>query len=264
MTGLEIDNWTENAPAPSESGPWPEPNRILDSVWPSSCRSRKLTSGVQSSCGRRSTVSLVTSSSWHHVSDLRGLSKVCQEQRWRLSSTRLAMNTPAGRSTWRSTVHGHMHAWARGIRWSGIVSVRGFGKGSPPSCTVRQRTLLCQTLGHRPRFSSYCKSSGALQPYAIVWTVAFVFAEHNFRLRVNRIFNTIFDPLLSEPNRIFGLLNLSKKRFFVPFENPSSKTKTPGGALPRRTIYHLRSAVSFLRRCLTISSTNLKPSVSVF
>ena len=37
----------------------------------------------------------------------------------------------------------------------------------------------------------------------------FLFAEHNFRLHVNRIFHSIFDPILSEPNRIFGLLNLS-------------------------------------------------------
>ena len=35
------------------------------------------------------------------------------------------------------------------------------------------------------------------------------FAESNFRLCVNRNFDTIFDPVLPEPNRIFRLLNLS-------------------------------------------------------
>ena len=37
----------------------------------------------------------------------------------------------------------------------------------------------------------------------------FLFAERNFRLCVNRNFDTIFDPVLPEPNRIFGLLHLS-------------------------------------------------------
>ena len=37
----------------------------------------------------------------------------------------------------------------------------------------------------------------------------FLFAERNFRLCVNRNFDTISDPVLPEPNRIFGLLNLS-------------------------------------------------------
>ena len=44
-----------------------------------------------------------------------------------------------------------------------------------------------------------------MQSYGIV----FLFAERNFRLCVNRNFDTIFDPVLPEPNRIFGLLNLS-------------------------------------------------------
>ena len=43
-----------------------------------------------------------------------------------------------------------------------------------------------------------------MQSYAV-----FLFAERNFRLCVNRNFDTIFDPVLPEPNRIFGLLNLS-------------------------------------------------------
>ena len=40
-------------------------------------------------------------------------------------------------------------------------------------------------------------------------TIAFLFAERNFRLCVYRNFDLIFDPVLPEPNRIFGLLNLS-------------------------------------------------------
>ena len=45
--------------------------------------------------------------------------------------------------------------------------------------------------------------------HAIVWSIVFLFAERNFRLCVNRNFDTIFDPVLPEPNRIFDLLNLS-------------------------------------------------------
>ena len=47
-----------------------------------------------------------------------------------------------------------------------------------------------------------------------------MFAERNFRLCFNRNFDTIFDPVLPEPNRIFGLLNLSIDRFQVSHFRP--------------------------------------------
>ena len=54
-----------------------------------------------------------------------------------------------------------------------------------------------------------------------VWLIVFRFAERNFRLCVNRNFDTIFDPVLPEPNRIFGLLNLSIIIFFWFYEKMS-------------------------------------------
>ena len=68
-----------------------------------------------------------------------------------------------------------------------------------------------------PRFST-ARHQSSSAGHAIVWSIVFLFAERNFRLCVNRNFDTIFDPVLPEPNRIFGLLNLSincnrQKRF---------------------------------------------------
>ena len=60
-----------------------------------------------------------------------------------------------------------------------------------------------------PRFSTHQSSSAGHAGHAIVWSIVFLFAERNFRLCINRNFDTIFDPVLPEPNRIFGLLNLS-------------------------------------------------------
>ena len=59
-----------------------------------------------------------------------------------------------------------------------------------------------------PRYST-AKHQSSSAGHAIVWSIVFLIAERNFRLCVNRNFDTIFDPDLSEPNRIFGLLNLS-------------------------------------------------------
>ena len=115
-------------------------NRIEFLIWFHLTSIAKLISGVQSSCGRCSTVSLVTSSSWHHVSDLQGFSAVWQEQSRLFASTRLAMNTKAERPTrtWPYACMGK--GW-----WPGIMSVRRLGKRSPPICTIRQRTLLWDT-----------------------------------------------------------------------------------------------------------------------
>ena len=58
------------------------------------------------------------------------------------------------------------------------------------------------------RFST-ARHQSSSAGHAIVWSIVFLFAERNFRLCANRNFDTIFDPVLPEPNRIFGLLNLS-------------------------------------------------------
>ena len=59
-----------------------------------------------------------------------------------------------------------------------------------------------------PRFCTARHQSSSAW-HAIVWSIVFLFAERNIRLCVNRNFDTSFDPVLPEPNRIFGLLNLS-------------------------------------------------------
>ena len=77
----------------------------------------------------------------------------------------------------------------------------------PRTCTVSQRTLLWPgTQG--PRFSTAGHQSSSAG-HAIAWSIVFLFVERNFRLCVNRNIGTIFDRVLPEPNRIFGLLNLS-------------------------------------------------------
>ena len=100
--------------------------------------------------------------------------------------------------TWPSSVH----AWARGVG-DGITSDRGLASRSPPDLHSLTKNT---SLGHKDRdFYSWSTSTGH------VWTIVFLFAEH-FRLCVNRNFDTIFDPVLPEPNRIFGFLNLSNVR----------------------------------------------------
>ena len=102
--------------------------------------------------------------------------------------------------TWSSSVN----EWARGVG-HGITSDRGLGRRSPPDL----HSLTKHFFGTQgPRFSSAGHQSSSAG-HAIVWSIVFLFAERNFRLCVNRNFDTIFDPVLPEPNRIFGLLNLS-------------------------------------------------------
>ena len=54
-----------------------------------------------------------------------------------------------------------------------------------------------------PRFSTASHQTSSVG-HAILWSIVFLFAERNFRLCANRNFDKIFDPVLPEPNRIFG------------------------------------------------------------
>ena len=103
--------------------------------------------------------------------------------------------------TWPSSVN----EWARDVG-HGITSDRGLGRRSPPDLYSLTKNILWDTRG--PRFSA-ARHQSSSAGHAIVWSIVFLFAERNFRLCVNRNFDTIFDPVLPEPNRIFGLLNLS-------------------------------------------------------
>ena len=217
MTGLEIEIESKNAAEPSESfgRPGPEPNRIVDSVWlvwPRADRKTCLKSGRSFKiCQVFDNFSLVTSSSSHHASHLRGFIRSMTRPNWSFHSTRLMMSffyfgRRFSAGTWSSSVN----EWARGVG-HGITSDRGLGRRSPPDL----HSLTKHFFGTQgPRFSSAGHQSSSVG-HAIVWSIVFLFAERYFRLCVNRNFDTIFDPVLPEPNRIFGLLNLSIDRRFL-------------------------------------------------
>ena len=105
---------------------------------------------------------------------------------------------------WPSSVH----EWARGVG-HGITSDRGLGRRSAPdlhSYRERYKEYFFGTQGLR--FST-ARHQSSRAGHAIVWSIVFLFAERNFRLCVNRNFDTISDPVLPELNRIFSVLNLS-------------------------------------------------------
>ena len=68
-----------------------------------------------------------------------------------------------------------------------------------------------------PRFSTASHQTSSAG-HTILWSIVFLFAGRNFRLCANRNFDKIFDPVLPEPNRIFGLLNLSNE--VLAFKQP--------------------------------------------
>ena len=215
MTGLEIENWIEKRGRTvrkfRSTRPRTESNFRFGLT---SRRSQNLPSEVRSLlCQVFGSFSLVTSSSSHHASHLRGFIRSLTRPNWSFHSTRLTMNffTSAGdfrqvvrQSTWPSSVN----EWARDVG-HGITSDRGLGRRSPPDLHSLTKNILWDTWG--PRFSAarHQSSSAGHIPACNRWSIVFLFAERNFRLCVDRNFDTIFDPVLPEPNRIFGLLNLS-------------------------------------------------------
>ena len=126
--------------------------------------------------------------------------------KWSFHSTRLTMNFFTSTGDFRQ-VHGH-HQWMNGQEMLAMGSpvIEDLAEWVPRTCTVWQRTFF-GTPEDRDFLQLDHQSSSA--GHAIVWSIVFLFDERNFRLCVNRNFDTIFDPVLPEPNRIFGLLNLS-------------------------------------------------------
>ena len=105
--------------------------------------------------------------------------------------------------SWRGPVN---HEWARGVG-HGITSDRGLGRRSPSDFHSLTKNT---SLGHKDRdFLQLDTRAAALGNVGMQSSIVFLFAERNFRLCVNRNSDTIYDPVLPEPNRIFGLLNLS-------------------------------------------------------
>ena len=139
-----------------------------------------------------------------HTSDLRGFYPKTRPN-WCLPSTtcRLTMNffyfgRRFSAGTWPSSVN----EWARDVG-HGITSDRGLGRRSPPDLHSLTKNT---SMEHKDRdFQQPDTRAAALGMQSYI----FLFAERNFWLCVNRNFDTIFDPVLPEPNRIFGLLNLS-------------------------------------------------------
>ena len=212
MTGLEIENWIEKRGRTvrkfRSTRPRTESNFRFGLT---SCRSPNLPSEVRSLlCQVFDSFSLVTSSSSHHASHLRGFIRSLTRPNWSFHSTRLTMSLffTFGRrfsaGTWSSSVN----EWARGVG-HGITSDRGLGRRSPPYLHSLTKNT---SLGHKDHDFLQHRHQSSSAGHAIVWSIVFLFAERNFRLCVNRNFDTIFDPVLPEPNRIFGLLNLSNNR----------------------------------------------------
>ena len=96
-----------------------------------------------------------------------------------------------------------MNEWARGVG-RGITSDRGLGRRSPPDLHSLTKNT---SLGHKDGDFLQLDTRAALgmQSYGRSY---FCLLNVSFGC-VNRNFDTIFDPVLPEPNRIFGLLNLS-------------------------------------------------------
>ena len=208
MTGLEIENWIEKCGRTvrkfRSTRPRTESNFRFGLT---SCGSQNLPTEVRLLlCQVFDSFSLVTSSSSHHASHLRGFIRSLTRPNWSFHSTRLTMNffTSAGdfRQVDMAIISEWMgkRCWPLDHQWS-----RTWQKESPGLAPFDKEHYF-GTQG--PRFSS-ARHQSSSAGHAIMWSIVFLFAERNFRLCLNRNFDTIFDPVLPEPNRILGLLNLS-------------------------------------------------------
>ena len=240
MTGLEIENWIEKRGRTvrkfRSTRPRTESNFRFGLT---SCRSQNLPSEVRSLlCQVFDSFSVVTSSSSHHASHLRGFIRSLTRRNWSFHSTRLTMSF----FLLRQEIFG---------RYRVIIS-EWMGKRCWPWDHQWSRTWQKESLGlaqfdkehffgtQGPRFSTARHQSGTSAGHAIVWSIVFLFAERNFRLCVNRNFDTIFDPVLPEPNRIFGLLNLSIGTLMsldAPELHAFSDVSVPGFTAPSCTVW---------------------------
>ena len=143
MTGLEIENWIEKRGRTvrkfRSTSPRTESNFRFGLT---SCRSQNLPTEVRSlHCQVFDSFSLVTSSSWHHVSHIRGFIRSLTRPNWSFHSTRLTMNFFTSAGDFRQ-VHGH-HQWMNGQAMLAMGSpvIEDLAEGVPRTCTVWQRTF---------------------------------------------------------------------------------------------------------------------------
>ena len=149
MTGLEIENWIEKRGQTvrkfRSTRPRTESNFRFSLT---SCRSQNLPTEVRSLlCQVFDSFSLVTSSSSHHASHLRGFIRSLTRPNWSFHSTGLTMNLFTTAGDFRQ-VHGH-HQWMNGqevlAMGSPAAVIEDLAEGVPRTCTVWQRTLLWGT-----------------------------------------------------------------------------------------------------------------------
>ena len=171
------------------------------------CRSQNLPSEVRSLlCQVFDNFSLVTSSSSHHASHLRGFIRSLTRPNWSFHSTWLKMSFFLLRQEIFGRYMAIISEWMGKRCWPWDHQWSRTWQKEPPGLAQFDKEHFFGTQGPQ-FFTARHQSSSA--GHAIVWSIVFLFAERNFRLCVNRNFDTIFDPVLPEPNRIFGLLNLS-------------------------------------------------------
>ena len=148
MTGLEIESWIENRGRTvrkfRSTRPRTESNIRFGLT---SCRSQNLPTEVRSLLCQAwfDSFSLVTSSSSHHASHLRGFIRSLTRPNWSFHSTRLTMNFLTSAGDFRQ-VHGH-HQCMNGqeVLAMGSPVIEDLAEGVPRTCTVWQRTLLWDT-----------------------------------------------------------------------------------------------------------------------
>ena len=88
----------------------------------------------------------------------------------------------------------------------GSLVIEDLAEGVPRTCTVSQRTFF-----GTPEDRDFLQLDTRAAALGIQLYGRSYFCLLNVIFGcVNRNFDTIFDPVLPEPNRIFGLLNLSK------------------------------------------------------
>ena len=153
MTGLEIENWIENRGWTIRK--FRSTRARTESNFRfglTSCRSQNLPTEVRSlPCQVFDSFSLVTLSSSHHASHLRGFIRSLTRPNWSFHSTRLTMNffyfgRRFSAGTWPSSVN----EWARGVG-HGITSDRGLGSESSKNIDPGEMLQAGLRDGRRPR-----------------------------------------------------------------------------------------------------------------
>ena len=202
MTGLEIENWIEKHGQTvrkfRSTRPKTESNFRFGLT---SCRSQNLPTEVLSLlCQVFDSFSLVTSSSSHHVSHLRGFIRNMTRQNWSFHTTRLTMIFLL-----RQEIFGRYMAiisewmgkrrWPWDHQWS-----RTWQKESPERAQFDKEHFI-GTQG--PRFST-ARHQSSSAGHAIIWSIVFLFAERSVVCQPKFRYNFRPGPSRTESNIRFA------------------------------------------------------------